>query len=156
MRTNDSVRTRSLGSLAIAVVAIGLFAGRAAAETTVHLIAAPVTKPVTLPNGTTVPVPMWGYALDGNCPLPSTDTNCYDGVVNNGEVVTVPGPRIVVPAGDTSLTIILTNLLPEPTSLVVPGQPFEAAPERNADGRVRSMTPETAAGEPRAPTPSPA
>ena len=53
MRTNDSVWARSLGSLAIAVVATGLFAGRAAAETTVHLVAAPVTKPVTLPSGAT-------------------------------------------------------------------------------------------------------
>ena len=137
---------RSLGSLAIAVVATGLFAGRVAAETTVHLVAAPVTKPVTLPSGATVPVPMWGYAQDGHCPLSSTDTNCFDGIVNNGVVVTVPGPRIVVPAGDTSLTVVLTNLLPEPTSLVIPGLPFEAVPERNADGRVRSMTPETAAG----------
>jgi len=149
MRTNDSGWARFLGSLAIAVAAASLLAVPAAAETTVHLVAAPVTKPVTLPSGATVPVPMWGYALDGNCPAPSTDTNCFDGIVNNGEVVTVPGPRLVVPAGETSLTIVLTNLLPEPTSLVVPGLPFEAVPERNGDGRVRSMTPETAPGDAR-------
>ena len=63
-----------------------------------------------------------------------------DGVVNNGEVVTVPGPRIVVPPGDTSLTILLTNLLPdEPTSLVIPGQPFDgdAGERRRRSRRVR-------------------
>ena len=137
---------RSLGSLAIAVVATGLFAGRVAAETTVHLVAAPVTKAGHAAERGHGAGPDGADAQDGHCPLPSTDTNCFDGVVNNGEVVTVPGPRIVVPAGDTSLTVVLTNLLPEPTSLVIPGQPFEAVPERNADGRVRSMTPETAAG----------
>ena len=68
-------------------------------------------KDVTLPNGTTVSVPMWGYALD----RPSTPAQrpTADGVLNAGEDVTVPGPRITVPAGDTTLTIRLTNLLPE-------------------------------------------
>ena len=105
-----------------------------------------MTKTVTLPNGSTVSVPMWGYALDGNCPTPSTERHGdrYDGRYgsNNGEVVTVPGPRIVVPPGDTSLTILLTNRLApgEPTSLVIPGQPFEATPAKGADGRVASMT----------------
>jgi FtsP/CotA-like multicopper oxidase with cupredoxin domain len=49
-----------------------------------------------------------------------------------------------VPPGDTTLTINLMNCLPEATSLVVPGQPFTASPARNADNRVRSMTPEAA------------
>ncbi len=68
MRTNDSVWTRSLWSVVVAVAAVGLAASSAAAQTTVHLIAAPVTKAVTLPNGSTVSVPMWGYALDGTGP----------------------------------------------------------------------------------------
>ncbi len=97
------------------------------------LIAAPVTKPVTLPDGRVVSVPMWGYALDSN----------GNGQLDTGEAVTVPGPRIVVPAGSSRLEIKLTNLLPEPTSIVIPGQPFAAEPARNADDRVRSMTVET-------------
>jgi hypothetical protein len=165
MRTNDSVGMRSVWSVVVAVAALGLTAAGAAAQSTVHLIAAPVTQTVTLPNGSTVSVPMWGYALDGNCPsdppsdppsaptvtAPTTTalTGCEDGVVNNGEVVTVPGPRIVVPPGDSSLTILLTNRLApgEPTSIVIPGQPFKATPAKGADGRVRSMTSETLPGE---------
>jgi FtsP/CotA-like multicopper oxidase with cupredoxin domain len=147
MRTNKSgwARSLSLWSIVVAVAAVGLAASNATAET-VHLIAAPVTKIVKLPNGSAVPVPMWGYALDGNCPSPSDIPPCYDGVLNNGEVVTVPGPRIVVPPGE-DLVILLTNLLPEPTSLVIPGQPFDAhLPVRNADGRLRAMTGETPSG----------
>jgi hypothetical protein len=41
---------------------------------------------------------------------------------------------------------VLTNLLPEAVSLVVPGQPFNAAPVRRPDGRIVSMTPEAAPG----------
>ena len=134
MRANLPVWTRSLWTV-VSVAAFGLTASGAAAQS-VHLIAAPATKAITLPNGTTVAVPMWGYALDGN----------DDGIVNNGEVVTVPGPRIVVPAGQSSLIITLTNLLPEATSLVIPGQPFNdgaATPARDLAGRATSMTPET-------------
>ena len=73
-------------------------------------------------------------------------------LVNNGEQVTVPGPRIVVPPATRRSRIVLTNCLPdEPTSIVIPGQPFAAAPVRNADGRVRSMTPETASRTAREP-----
>jgi len=122
MRRNQLGWARSLWSVVVAVAAIGLATSDAAAQTTVNLVAAPVTKNVTLPDGTTVPVPMWGYAVDVD----------GSGTVNGSEVVTVPGPRIVVPAGDTTLTINLTNLLPEATSLVIPGQPFTAAPVRNA------------------------
>ena len=137
MRTNNSGWARSLWSVVVAIAAIGLAASDAAAQTAVHLIAAPVMKAITLPNGGTVSVPMWGYAVDVD----------DSGTVNGSEVVSVPGPRIVAGAG--TLTVTLTNLLPEPTSLVIPGQPFAALaadPARNADGRARSMTPETAVG----------
>ena len=135
MRTNDSVRSRSVRRLTAALVVSGLTASSAGAAT-VHLIAGRVTKAVALPNGSTVAVPMWGYALDAN----------DNGLIDGAEVVTVPGPRIVVPAGDTSLTVRLTNRLTESTSLVIPGQPFAAgaaAPARVA-GRASSMSPETA------------
>ncbi|MEO8679032.1 MAG: choice-of-anchor D domain-containing protein [Vicinamibacterales bacterium] len=127
-------------SAALVAAALGLAASNATAQSSVHLIAAPVTKAITLPNGTVVSVPMWGYAVDTN------DNSLLDG----GETVSVPGPRITVPVGG-NLTVKLTNLLPEATSLVIPGQPFAigaAVPDRNADGRARSMTAEAVANSP--------
>jgi hypothetical protein len=58
----------------------------------------------------------------------------------------VPGPLLTVPPGDPVLTINLQNKLPEPTSIVIPGQIAAMAPVRNADGRVRSFTAEAALG----------
>jgi FtsP/CotA-like multicopper oxidase with cupredoxin domain len=52
---------------------------------------------------------MWGYALD-------SAPGAGDGTV------TVPGPLLIVPPGDTTLTINLTNKLPRPTSLHIIGQ----------------------------------
>ena len=71
------------------------------------LCAGATTK--TLPDGSTVP--MWGFAQDD------------DGDLSNGcaNPVTVPGPRLTVPAGDGVLNITLRNDLPEPTSIVVGG-----------------------------------
>jgi large repetitive protein len=143
MRANYSLWTRSLWSAVVAIAAIGLTASNAAAQanTQVHLIAAPVTKNVTLPNGTVVSVPMWGYALDAN----------NNGLLDGTEQVTVPGPRIVVPeptGPDDSLAVTLTNLLPEATSLVIPGQRQSnpGVPVRTLDGRLRSQGTEVPAG----------
>jgi hypothetical protein len=134
MRSNHSGWARSLRSVVGAVAVIGLGASSAAAAT-VNLIAAPFTKNVTLPDGATVAVPMWGYGLDlhGSC------------AVDPGQV-SAPGPRISVGPGETSLTVNLRNCLTEPTSLVIPGQSFAATPVRNAGNRVTAMTPETAPG----------
>ncbi len=68
--------------------------------TPVNLTAQRMT--ITLRDGTTAP--MWGY-----CPTGTTCTSW------------APGPTIVATAG-SSLQINLTNDLPVPTSLVVPGQ----------------------------------
>lgn len=84
---------------------------------------------VTMPDG--VSITMWGFGLDGQTP-------------------TVPGPLLTVPPGDTTLTINLTNSLPEPVSIVIPGQPMVLAPVKFSDAsgrsRVRSFTTETAPG----------
>lgn len=137
MRRNQPSSATRVG---IVVCIIGLLAAgdvRAVqAEHDVHLIATPFTKTVTLPNGGSLSVPMWGFALDADA----------DGVLDAGEVPSTPGPRISVPAGVTTLRVHLTNLLPEATSIVMPGQPFAAQPVRRADGRIQSMSPETAAG----------
>lgn len=89
------------------------------------------TATVTMPDGTVVT--MWGFAKDSSA-------GAGDGTVS------VPGPALTVPPGDSSLVIHCQNKLPEPVSLVIPGQVTAMAPVRNADGRVRSFTAETASG----------
>jgi len=103
---------------------------------------------VTMPDGTVVP--MWGYALESS-------PGAGDGTVM------VPGPLLVVPSGDTTLTINLTNRLPRPTSLHIIGQMIAnnsgpvwtngltdtvissgSRPQNNYTARVRSFTHETA------------
>ncbi|HCI12458.1 MAG TPA: hypothetical protein DFK12_00465 [Gallionellaceae bacterium] len=97
------------------------------------------TVNVTMPDG--VIVPMWGYAL--------TDLNFASGVPS------VPGPALVVPPGDTTLTIHLQNNLPEATSIVIPGQVAAMTPvwdngmtgaRPSATARVRSFTHEALVG----------
>jgi FtsP/CotA-like multicopper oxidase with cupredoxin domain len=60
-------------------------------------------------------IPMWGYA------------QCTAGFASCGPV-TVPGPVLTVPATDAGLTVHLGNALPEPTSLVIPGQTATMTP----------------------------
>jgi FtsP/CotA-like multicopper oxidase with cupredoxin domain len=84
---------------------------------------------VAMPDGTVVP--MWGFGLAGGA-------------------ITVPGPVLEVPPGDTTLTIHLTNNLDVPVSLVIPGQIADLDPtffdDDQGRSRVRSLTAETAAG----------
>ena len=113
---------------ALLALVLPLVAGNAAAIT-YDLAAVPFNK--AMPDGTSVP--MWGYSVDGGS-------------------ATVPGPVLMVPPGDTSLTVNLTNNLPAPTSIVISGQamPTGLAPVKFDDGtgrqRVRSFTAEAAAG----------
>ncbi len=79
-----------------------------------------------------VSVEMWGFGFPGN-------------------PYTSPGPVLVVPVGDTTLTINLTNNLAVPISLVIPGLPTSLSPVYHPpggdyEGRVRSLTTETAPG----------
>ena len=63
---------------------------------------------LTMPDGAVVPA--WGFA---------------DDVAGAGTgTVTVPGPQLIVPAGDTTLTINVTNNLPVPVSINIPGQRY--------------------------------
>jgi len=82
---------------------IGLLAATSSPAATFNLTASSFVKTITLPGGGTRDVLMWGFALNGGTP-------------------TVPGPALTVPAGDTTLTINLTNALPEAVSLVIPNQ----------------------------------
>jgi len=85
------------------------------------------TTTVSMPDG--VPITVWGFA---------------DDTAGTGEI-TVPGPMLEVPPGDTTLTINLTNNLTVPVSIVIPGQPSQLNPVY-IDGRVVSFTDEAAAG----------
>ncbi len=80
---------------------------------------------VTMPDGRVIPV--WGFAL-GSGP------------------VTIPGPTLEVPAGDTTLVINLTNNLAKPVSLVVAGLPATLSPvfDSGTPTRVVSFTHEAA------------
>jgi FtsP/CotA-like multicopper oxidase with cupredoxin domain len=132
--TSKLCRTPALMALVLPLVA-----GNAAAIT-YNLAATQFDK--TMPDGTSVP--MWGYALDGvSCTAPPC-------------LPSVPGPALVVPAGDSSLTVNLTNNLPEQTSIVISGQAMPTdslgthlAPVKFPDSqgrqRVRSFTAEAAA-----------
>jgi FtsP/CotA-like multicopper oxidase with cupredoxin domain len=64
---------------------------------------------LTMPDGTAVP--SWGFGLNGLL-----------------DVASVPGPPIVVPVGETTLEITLTNNLPVPVSIVIPGQKLPVGP----------------------------
>jgi len=113
------------------------FAGAASAAD-VYLQAQPYTKTITLPNATTVDVPMWGFAscTDATFATCTLDTNAA-------------GPQITADiAVDPALTIHLKNTLPTAVSIVIPGQFGGGDPTKVIDGgnrsRMRSMTHETA------------
>lgn len=140
-KTHDA---RHGAGLLLVLAALGLPVTPARAAE-IWLRAGTTTK--VLPGGTTVA--MWGYA------------ECAASFASCGPV-TAPGPELSVPATDTSLTVHLQNALPEPTSLVVPGQSatltpvwFEpgtattwsgARPAGNLTARVRSFTHEAPPG----------
>jgi len=109
-----------------------------------YLKADVVTK--IMPDGASIQ--MWGFASCNE-----TFTEC--------EPVTVPGPMLVVPPGDTTLTIhLMNNLTPAnvggmgcPVSIIIPGQLTDMTPVRfgptpypQYEGRVRSFTHETPHG----------
>ncbi|WAK01107.1 Ig-like domain-containing protein [Methylobacter sp. YRD-M1] len=120
-----------------------------------YLAAKPYTK--ILPDGSNVP--MWGYVEDaGGACYNAADNLTRQTCIAALPAPTLPGPRISVPVGDT-LTVSLSNGLPEPTSIIIPGQerPTSTAgngptwndgstgPRANAAQKVRSYGREAAA-----------
>ena len=110
----------------LTLVILTLICGTASAATFI-LRAGVMTK--TMPDTLEV-VTMWGFGQDAG-------------------PISVPGPILTVPPGDTTLTINLTNNLSVPVSLVIPGQIATMSPTW-AGGRVVSFTTETLPGETRA------
>jgi FtsP/CotA-like multicopper oxidase with cupredoxin domain len=138
------------GSTALTLTALALASSQALAAE--YWLKAGTT---TLAMPSSVSVPMWGYA---NCAAPTaqTDTAAAIGPFESCEPATVPGPALVVPAGDTELKVHLLNTLSAPTSLVINGL-FKAMKPVWTDGtsvprggdlskRVRSFDTEAAAG----------
>ncbi len=91
------------------------------------------TLDLAMPDGTVVP--MWGFARD-------SAFGAHDGTPS------VPGPELRLAPGDASLIVHLENDLDVPVSFVLEGQALDqpGTPVRNPDGRVRSFTHETPAG----------
>ncbi|MDH4289781.1 MAG: multicopper oxidase domain-containing protein, partial [Aquincola sp.] len=77
------------------------------------------------PPGAATGIPMWGYA------------SCTDSSFIICSAVSVPGPALTVPAGETSLTVHLKNNLTKPTSLVINGLIKPMAPVFTTDAQGR-------------------
>lgn len=100
-----------------------------------HLIAKATSK--TMPDGSSVA--MWGFAEDaggacysivnggGNSTASKADRMAAPACT--GPVASSPGPRLDVPHNQTTLRVFVTNLLPDPVSLIIPGQelPYSAS-----------------------------
>ncbi|MBI1824386.1 MAG: multicopper oxidase domain-containing protein [Nitrospirae bacterium] len=82
------------------------------------------TGTATMPDGAVIPI--WGYAA------------CTDETFTSCGPATLPGPQLEVTDG--SLTINLSNDLPEPVSIMIPGQTIQPTPTG------KSFTVEAASG----------
>ncbi|BAU50050.1 hypothetical protein SVA_3514 [Sulfurifustis variabilis] len=157
MPTGQQTRTFRLPGLLL-FGALGLAAGPAAAVD-YYLAAKPFD--MTMPDGTTVP--MWGYVEDpGGACYATTGLAARLACITALPSPTVPGPKLTVAPAEAgnALRVFLSNGLPAPTSIVIPGQemPFTAlnnngptwldgttGPRPSASARVRSFGREAAA-----------
>jgi FtsP/CotA-like multicopper oxidase with cupredoxin domain len=93
------------------------------------------TTVMTMPDGRLVE--MWGFAQD-------SAFESHDGVV------TVPGPVLTIDPEETHLIIHLENNLPEPVSIIIPGQIAAMSPvsfpDEQGRNRIRSFTHEAPSG----------
>ena len=117
---------RLMFSFTVVVLVLAVFAGSANAAD-VYLRAQAFGKFLTLPDTSTVFVPMWGFAtcdaMFTTCdPLTATDA---------------PGPAIALSTTD-SLTIHLNNALPVPVSIMIPGQAGGGDPETQPSNSSRA------------------
>ncbi len=102
-------RTRSYRSKTALLVAtaVGMLLASSTAQAKVYQLRA-ASKQLTMPDGASIL--MWGFGL-------ASETE-----------VSIPGPMLEVPPGDTTLTIELTNELPVPVSIVIPSLPAPLTP----------------------------
>ncbi len=127
--------TRRLGVIAVALFTLAMVAGPAFAATyNLATLQAYWTPPA---GGTTIS--MWGFTVIDPATLTCPATPGSWAV----------GPELVVPPGDTTLTVNLLNCLPDGVSIMIPGQAMPqvnggaSVVARTDDGRVRSFVTET-------------
>jgi len=126
-------------TLGLGILILGLGFTNVASAAELYLQTQSYTKTITLPDASTVDVPMWGFA---DCGTDSTFASCTLDPNTSG-------PQINVDLStDTALTIHLSNTLPVPVSIVIPGQAGGGDPVPMASDplRMRSMTHEAPAG----------
>lgn len=153
MKRKTTFKLNSARKLALLALPLLAVAASPAFAVTYNLVAGATT---VTPAGSATAIPMWGFGC--------ADQLCVDAVVAAGGTatvggITVPGPKLSVPVGDTSLVINLTNSLPamgvngaEPVSIIIDGLPMPTGgvpvyfTDANGKQRVRSLTTETAPG----------
>ncbi len=103
--------------------------------------AAPASAAISGITGTTFNF----TARDGFLANPDGSYIYFWGLADDGGTgeVQLPGPTLILSQG-TMVTINLTNMLPEPVSLVFPGQEGPTQPVYDANGRLRSLAQEAA------------
>lgn len=105
-------------SILCTVIVAGLGAASAPASAAVYDLRAATTT-LTMADGRVVP--MWGFGLTAAL------------------TVSIPGPVLEIPPGDDTLVVNLTNDLPVPVSIVIPGIPGAMIPVWN-DGTTGPRT----------------
>ncbi len=124
----STIRNSKIAMLALMLVCIP--ASSLVAVTEIYLRAEATT--ITMPDGRVIG--MWGFAQD-------SAFGAHDGLV------TVPGPCLAIDPEETHLVIHLENNLPEPVSIIIPGQIAAVAPVSFVDDqgrqRIKSFTHET-------------
>jgi FtsP/CotA-like multicopper oxidase with cupredoxin domain len=115
-----STRVRFVPALLLLAFAAPAFAQHAV----YNLRAAPTV--MTMPDGREIA--MWGFAL--------VSRDLGNGPEAGDNTVTVPGPRLAVPAG-MGLIVNIVNDTPAPVSIVIPGQPVPLAAGASAPQVVR-------------------
>lgn len=127
-------RIIGISSAIMSLLVVLVFMAGTSYAATVGLTAGVTTK--TMPDTGEV-ITVWGFCLTGTPLCPGTPGPATS-------AITVPGPRVTVPVGE-SLTINLTNTLTVPVSLVIPGQQADSMTPTIVGGRVMSFTAEAAA-----------
>lgn len=100
-----------------------------------YLIAKPLDLTMPDPDGpgprTGAVIPMWAFAEDPNGACYNTTPIAARRISPAclGPTASVPGPELRLDAGDPNLRIFLTNLLPKPVSIVIPGQKMPFQPQ---------------------------
>ncbi len=114
-------RARHMRNILINSLLLGTLSAAAGSAGAVDYFLATKAYSKDLPDGSSVP--MWGYVEDtgGSC-YTATDEAARQACIEGLPDPQTSATRLIVGAGDTDLTVFLSNGLPEPTSLVIASQ----------------------------------